>query len=79
MLIGMLSYEARSRNLSVLTSVYKSGNTPADRNPRRSLAAAADLQIATEARSSSLTFRCDGIESWPANKFDASVYLALNT
>ncbi len=72
-LIRMLSYNARINNVSVLTTVYKSQR--ADANSRRSLAAAADLQITTETDSSCVTFRCDGPDIWPNKKFVAAVNL----
>jgi len=74
-LIGILSYEARSRNISVLTTVYKSANTSSERNSPRSLVAASDFQITAEAQTRSVTFRCDRIGSWPAKTFVASVLL----
>ena len=77
-LIRILSYHARINGVSILTTVYKSQRT--DANSRRSLAAAADLQITTETDSSSIIFRCDGTDVWPSRRFVAtSDYLALRT
>jgi|SRR5208283_6095811 len=72
-LIRMLSYNARINNVLVLTTVYKSQR--ADTNSRRSLVAAADLQIATETDSSYITFSCDSPSIWPNKKFVATVNL----
>jgi len=72
-LIRMLSYNARINNISILTTVYM--NQKGDTSSRRSLAAAADLQIATEIESSRITFRCDSAYTWPNKKFVATVNL----
>jgi hypothetical protein len=72
-LIRLLSYNARINDFSILTTVYKSQR--ADATSRRSLAAAADLQITTETESSNITFRCDGADVWPNRKFVAAVSL----
>jgi hypothetical protein len=72
-LIRLLSYNARINNILVLTTVYRSQR--ADANSRRSLAAAADLQITTEIDSSFITFRCDSAGIWPNKKFGATVGL----
>ena len=77
-LIRMLSYNARINNISILTTVYKGQR--ADASSRRSLAAAADLQITAETESSYITFRCDSAGVWPNKTFVATVYpLAFKT
>jgi len=77
-LIRMLSYGARMNNTLILATVYRSQR--ADTNSRRSLAAATDLQITTEAQPSGITFSCDAANTWPRGKFVApSIYLAFKT
>ena len=49
--IRLLSYEARINDLFVFGTVYKAeGDSAADRATKRSLSAAADLQVSTEVR-----------------------------
>jgi hypothetical protein len=78
--IRLLSYEARTNDLYVFGTVYKAeGDSGADRATKRSLSAAADLQISTEARSDHITFRCDEIRGWPNNQFSTPLYLDPST
>lgn len=79
LLIGVLSCEARKDNLTILTTVYRGEPATTERNSKRSLASTTDLRIATEIKSSSVTFSCADIESWPDHKFGANVYFALST
>ena len=71
--LRILSYQARINNLSVFGTLYKAGDDLTVAKTRRSLSAAADLQIPTDVRSNLITFRCDGIRSWPNNRFSADL------
>jgi hypothetical protein len=76
----LLSYEARTNNLSVFGAVYKAeGNSTTERATRRSLSAAADLQIPTDEDLGRITFRCNEIGGWPNNRFSAPLYLEPST
>ncbi len=78
--IRLLSYEARINDLYVFGTVYKAeGDSAADRATKRSLSAAADLQIATEARPDHITFRCDEVKGWPNSSFSTPLYLDPST
>jgi hypothetical protein len=78
-LLGLLSYEARICNLSVFATVYKSERDSTEKVTKRSLSAAADLQIATDDRLGRLTFRCNEIGSWPNGRFSAPLYFEPST
>ena len=78
--IRLLSYEARINDLFVFGTVYKTeGDSAADRTTKRSLSAAADLQVLTEVHVDRLTFRCDGVQSWPNGRFSTPLYLEPST
>jgi hypothetical protein len=72
-LVRMLSYSARINNFLILATVYKSQRS--DATSKRSLGAAADLQITTETESTYVTFRCDDRGIWPNGRFVANVGL----
>jgi hypothetical protein len=79
-LLRLLSYEARTNNLSVFGAVYKAeGNSTTERATRRSLSAAADLQIPTDEDLGRITFRCNEIGGWPNSRFSAPLYLEPST
>jgi hypothetical protein len=78
--IRLLSYEARINDLYVFGTVYMAeGDSAADRATKRSLSAAADLQISTDAHSDHITFRCDEIKGWPNNRFSTPLYFDPST
>ncbi|MDA4113874.1 MAG: hypothetical protein OK474_07495 [Thaumarchaeota archaeon] len=82
--IRLLSYQARTENLFVFGTVYKTERDSApERTTRRSLSAAADLQITTTGttdRSDRISFRCtQTISGWPDNRFSAPLYLEPRT
>lgn len=78
--IRLLSYEARIDDLFVFGTVYKAeGDSAADRAAKRSLSAAADLQVSTEVHMDRLTFRCEEIEVWPNSKFSTPLYFDPST
>jgi len=79
--IRLLSYEARTDGISVFGTVYKTERDSApERATKRSLSAAADLQITTnDDRSDRISFRCNEISSWPNNRFSAPLYFELST
>jgi hypothetical protein len=78
--LRLLSYDARIDNLSIFGTVYKAdGDASTERATKRSLSAAADLQIATDDDLNQITFRCSEIKSWPNNRFSAPLYLELST
>ena len=79
-LIRLLSYESRINRTSVFGTVYKTESESAgERVTRRSLSAAADLQIFTDDRAGRITFRCDEASGWPNNRFSAPLYLEPST
>ncbi len=82
--IRVLSYHAArsSGRLSVFGTFYRNENAglpPTERGPRRSILAAADLQVSTRSEASSsssstvanrrTSFQCDGLEGWPDGTF----------
>jgi hypothetical protein len=80
--IRLLSYEARTDNISVFGMVYKTERDSApERATKRSLSAAADLQITTTSddRSDRISFRCNEIRSWPNSRFSAPLYFEPST
>jgi hypothetical protein len=82
--IRLLSYQARTENISVFGTVYKTERDSApERATRRSLSAAADLQITTTGttdRSDRISFRCsETTGGWPDNRFSAPLYLEPRT
>jgi hypothetical protein len=81
--IRLLSYEARVENLSVFGTLYRTerGDPAHERVTRRSLSAAADLQITTtEDGPDRISFRCsEKVAGWPDGRFSAPVYLELST
>jgi hypothetical protein len=78
--IRLLSYEARINDLFVFGTVYKAeGDSAADRTTKRSLPAAADLQVSTEVHMDRLTFRCEEIKGWPSSRFSTPLYFDPST
>jgi hypothetical protein len=77
--IRLLSYEAMTNDLYVFGTVYKAEGDSADRGTKRSISAAADLQISTDARSNRITFRCDEVKGWPNNRFSTPLYFDPST
>ena len=79
--IRLLSYEARTDGISVFGTVYKTERDSApERATKRSLSAAADLQITTnDDRSDRISFRCNEISSWPNKRFSAPLYFEPST
>jgi hypothetical protein len=70
--LRILSYDARINNTSVIGTVYRPERDFAvDRGTKRSLLAAADLQIRTDVERGRMTFRCNEIRSWPNDRFSA--------
>jgi hypothetical protein len=79
-LLRMLSYQARINNTFVFVTAYRAeGDSMRERSARRSLSAAADLQIATDYHSNRIAFRCAQIRGWPNNRFSAPLYLEPST
>ena len=73
--IRILSYEARIGNRYVFGTLYKTeGNSMAGRATKRSLSAAADLQISTDYRFDRIAFGCNEAKTWPNNRFSAPLY-----
>jgi hypothetical protein len=73
--LRLLSYQARINGTSVLVTLYRAepDSTPA-KHVRRSLSAAADLQVSTDDNSGRITFRCSEVKGWPNSVFSAPVY-----
>jgi hypothetical protein len=73
--LRMLSYYARINNASVIGTVYRPEmNVAADRGTKRSILAAADLQIRTDINLDRLTFACNEVGGWPNRRFSAPVH-----
>lgn len=72
--LRILSFYARTNNTSVIGTVYRPERDFAERGTKRSILAAADLQIHTEVTLDRLMFRCNEIESWPNRRFSAPVH-----
>jgi hypothetical protein len=72
--LKLLSYEARITDLVVLCTLYRTEGEPAPKPTKRSLSAAADLQISTDNNPDRITFRCSDATSWPDNRFSAPLY-----
>lgn len=80
LLLRMLSYEARANGRTIITTIYRRAGTPLEKGPKRSLSAVADLRVIAETtKPSSLTFKCNEIESWPTDGFRADVYFDVST
>jgi len=69
-LVRALSYVARTNDSWVFATIYKGQR--GSLNSKRSLSAAADLEINTEAESSRITFRCNHAGIWPDKRFVAT-------
>lgn len=72
--LRILSFYARTNNTSVIGTVYRTERDLGERGTKRSILAAADLQIRTEVALDRLTFRCNEIESWPNSRFSAPLH-----
>jgi len=74
-LLRLLSYQARVTDLCVFWTLYRAeGDSSPEKATRRSLAAAADLEISTKVHSNRITFACNEATGWPNNQFSAPLY-----
>ena len=67
-LMRMFSWTARMNNLLVLATIYRNEGQEA-KGSKRSLAAAADLNIIVKREASHITFRCDNVDIWSNHEF----------